>query len=220
MNALNTAITNDYRQTDADAVIDALGSDAAKGGDSLPKLALRCVQWAQDGVKSAADAHYIYNRYTLARTGSETFKGSKDSLKAQVSKLANFLNAGANTNTLAMPIFERGVELLAELPAEETKSTYTALVDLARAVKTATSPLSDEEITAVLLVKEAKAATEETKLKAAAKALEAAMKLRDEAGGAERYEVSAALRSVNEALAILDAEAKALAYQARQRLAA
>ena len=219
MNALNTTLTNDYRRTDAEQVLEALGVDAGRGVDAYPKAFLKCVQLAQDGVFTPGDAHHLYAHYLKGKTGSSVHKGNKDSLKAQVSKLKQALDAGSNTKVLAFPIFERAVELLAELPEDDTKTAAAAYQDLARAVKKAEAPLSDDEITACLLVAEGKPTTEEAKVKQAIKALEAAQKLREDAGEQPRFEVTLAMARLNEALAIIDAEAKALAYATRQRLA-
>jgi hypothetical protein len=218
---MNAILSNDYRRTDGETALEALGTDAGRGVDAYPKAFLKCVQLANDGVFGPADAHHLYAHYLKGKTGSSVHKGNKDSLKAQVSKLKQALDAGSNPNIKnVFSIFERAQELLAELPEDETKTAAAAYQDVARAVKKATAPLSDDEITACLLVSEGKPTTEETKLKQAIKALEAAQKMRDEAGEQPRHEVTIALSRLNEALSIIDAENQRLAFQARQRLAA
>jgi hypothetical protein len=149
---------NDHRFDDLRKVFKSEGANAALGKDALPKLGLQLVRAARDGVVDLVknkhgtgvdDASKLYEEYTKT-AGKALHDHTPDSIKSQVSKMRCFIKAGAHPQaTDPEGTMDRAVELLAEMAAidpKAVKSAYAAYCDVARAIFTSTTDLTDDEI--------------------------------------------------------------------------
>jgi hypothetical protein len=160
--------TNDIREEILRKAIKKLGEQARDGHDSLPRLALRVIKWAEDGLvnpkpKGAKrndkdDAQQLFEWYAEAEGKGGTFAYEPASLKAQVSKLRQVIKCGVMT-TIGHPeiLFERARDIHKQFHTadpKKVKQAYEALVSVARMQlepDNSTSVLTDDQIKAAIL---------------------------------------------------------------------
>ena len=156
---------NDQRVTDMNAEIRKLGREAGTGAESLPKLGLRTIRWAKDGLmddKGAARA--AYEMYRDSDTKRRNVTQPKGSLNAQVSKLNSFRTAGLNKDFDAEAEMNRAVEIGKAFleSGEKIIDVYAAYVKVARMFsdrKPEQGSPTDDELKACFLPAEKKELT-------------------------------------------------------------
>lgn len=151
----NTANRDDLRERLLDDVT-TLGNDAAEGKDALPKLAVRVVRAANDGIISADkakkggkdDATLIYEQYVNAESKAALHEMTDAGRKANVSKMRKLIEFGAYVNADAVDVLDRAVRLRHEMAEAElpVQSAYPAYVSVARAQLDADRDLDDDAI--------------------------------------------------------------------------
>lgn len=140
---------NDMRHADLLKEIRQFGRDSAEGRDALPKLAMRVVLAAAEGVIDADEADDLYKEYVEAETKKAMHERSSNGVKANTSKLRKLIELGSLTYVDGVEIVERAVEVrrtLEEGGAVKVKAVYPALVDVARAQANVDRALTDEEL--------------------------------------------------------------------------
>ena len=134
-----------------------LGEQSGKGSAALPRLGLRVVRAAADGLISTekpktgkSDAVLIYERY--AANDSKHAEHTSGGMKANAAKLNALIGLGCMTTCDGVEIADRAVVLRQEMETNELKPKplFAGLVDVARAQLESDTALSDEAIKAAL----------------------------------------------------------------------
>ena len=185
MTSLAHNAKNDTRFDDLVKDIRQFGRDAAEGKDALPKLAIRVISAADDGVISTYDpkvhgkdnpddAAKIYEEYATSESKKAIHEHSAGGLKANVSKLRQLITFGSNPNCDAMAVTDKALKVRKELSDADikVKGAYPALVDIARAQNAQDTELTDEQIRETVAKGEAEEPTVEKELTAIHKRLE------------------------------------------------
>ena len=136
----------------------AYGKASGAGAAALPRLGLRVVRAAADGLisnekpkdGSKSDAVRIYEKY--AEQDSKHSEHSKGGMKANAAKLNALIGLGCMTTVDGVEIADRTVKLREKMEAEEAKpkALFAGLVDVARAQAEEDQPLTDDAIMAAL----------------------------------------------------------------------
>lgn len=138
--------------------IAAYGRDSGKGAAALPRLGLRVVRAAADGLISTekpknggkSDAVIIYERY--AEQDSKHADHTKGGMKANASKLNALIGLGCMTTVDGVQVADRCVALREQMEGAELKpkALFAGLVDVARAQLEQDTELTDDAIKAAL----------------------------------------------------------------------
>jgi len=205
--ATMSAIINSASIDDAMTFAARLGADKARGGDALPKLAIGACDFAAQGVLKPEHAEAFFTAFVREHSLTSIHDRSDNGLKANVSKLRQFINLGAKFGTDTL---DDAARLYSSLHAggADVKGAYVAYLDVARAQLKSDTLLDESDIEAAMLKGEAKATTEEAKLKQALKAIESAEKLRAEAGLPSRHELGDAAALLTRALTLAEDDRK------------
>lgn len=184
-----------------------LGADKARGGDALPKLAIGACDFAAQGVLKPEHAEAFFTAFVREHSLTAVHDRTDNGLKANVSKLRQFINLGMKYGTDTL---EDAARIYAGLHAggADVKGAYVAYLDVARAQMKSDDMLDSTEIEALVLKGEGKPTTEEAKLKQALKAIESAEKLRAEAGLPSRHELGDAAALLTRALTLAEDDRK------------
>jgi hypothetical protein len=158
MTTLAHSPINDTRFQDLIKDVKAFGKESAEGRDSLPKLAVRIIRAANDGVIDETkgkdgkdDAMRVFEAYA-ANDGKSIYTRSKDSIKSQASKMRVLIRLGRLTNVDGVVVADRAIEFIKEDKAQDKpafKPAFAAILDVARAQTNPehnTVQLSDDEI--------------------------------------------------------------------------
>lgn len=157
---LTHGATNDTRLRDFDLRVNQYGRDSAEGKDALPKFALDFIRAvAEEVVDIKADASKedgaarYFNRYASAEGNKAIHDRSKDSVKAQQSKFRALQKAAANPKWDFIQVSDHAVRAIAQFrkDAIDTKSTYAALVDVAREQMKTDQELTYDEVAVICL---------------------------------------------------------------------
>jgi hypothetical protein len=172
---------NDNRFDDMMKQVRVLGSEAALGRDSLPKLAMTVLNASIDGVISLDkdsegqdDAAKIYAEYVKADSKKAIHDHSANGKKANVSKLRQIVTMGSKTTCEPLTVMENGIKLRKELEAAEqkVKPVYPSMVDIARKQNEQDDALNDDQLREAVLKPDPKAKEEATELTRASKILD------------------------------------------------
>ena len=132
------------------------GADSGKGSAALPRLALRVIRAAADGLISLEkpvsgaggkdDATLIYEAYTAE--DSKQAEHTAGGAKANASKLRQLIALGCMTAVDGVVVADRAVKLREKMEDDELKPKplYAALVDVARKQIDVDTMLSDDSI--------------------------------------------------------------------------
>jgi len=214
MTSLAHSPVNDTRFNDLLKDVKAFGKEASEGRDALPKLAMRVIRAANDGVIDETkgkdgkdDAQRVFEAYA-ANDGKSIYTRTKDSVKSQVSKVRVLIRLGRLTNVDGIAISEKAAKFIKEDKSADKptfKPAFAALVDVARAQ---TNPehnqvaLTDDEIKEACKKPPAKDKKLEDELEAIKKKLQALVTgekgLKDES-----EQVATAYRAIEERLVAL-----------------
>lgn len=131
-----------------------LGKDSGKGAAALPRLGLRVVRAAADGLISTekpkagekSDAVRIYEAY--AANDSKHSEHTNGGLKANAAKLNALIGLGCMTTVDGVEVADRVVSLRDKMEEEELKpkALFAGLVDAARAQMSVDTALTDDAI--------------------------------------------------------------------------
>jgi hypothetical protein len=212
-------MATNYRSVDdLNSLLDDCGVAIAAGKDAWPKAALVACEGAALGHYTADDADAIFGRIVRAANLAAVHERSEGGLKANISKLRQFLHVGAKFGTDTL---ERAAYLYGKLHASgaDLKSAYPAYVDVARAQLKSDALLDDDAIEHAMGKGEAKASTAETKIKQALKAIEAAQKLRASEGERDLPELGDAASLLARALTMVEDERKHREWMASRPVA-
>jgi hypothetical protein len=174
---------NDHRFDDLLKQVGEFGEESAQGKDALPKLFLRVVQAAADGVIDTEkdkhgdgidDAARIYRVYADNEGHKAIHQHTKDGLKANVSKLRCGVRLGLMTSVDGVVVIDRAVTIRGnqEAASNKCKSAYPAYVDVAREQLKQDTELTDDQIKEVVLKPEPAEKDVVVELKAIEKKLE------------------------------------------------
>ena len=162
-------LSNDQRVNDFNKDVRALGRDAGKGVDALPKLGLRLVRAGRDGLAKDEKkfVHDAYDTYVKQLNKKRIHVQTKESRAAQVSKLNQFKLLGEATKFNGEEVADRIVEVFkaANEAGTKTMSCYAAYVAAARAAnaieadKNRTDAPSDDDLRNAMLPAEKKEKT-------------------------------------------------------------
>lgn len=219
---------NDTRFADLMKDVRKLGADTAEGRDAKPRLALRIVRAAADGVidltveKDAAgkplpDAAYnIYDEYLKADSKKAVYEHSKGGVKKGASELRQLIRFGSMTTVDAVDVLNRAVTIHGNLDVKERQSAFPAFLAVAReqlADGQSDTALTDGQIEQAMRKDAAEPKGQADFLKSASKALEKALDAEDgDAALADR--IKSALAEVGACLAYIDSKAKRAALLA------
>jgi hypothetical protein len=138
--------------------IAAYGKDSGRGASALPRLGLRVIRAAADGLISTekpkdgtdSDAVRIYKRY--AEQDSKHAEHTKGGMKANAAKLNALIGLGSMTTVDGVDVAQRCVDLRDKMEAAEQKpkALFAGLVDVARKQMEQDTPLTDDAIEAAL----------------------------------------------------------------------
>lgn len=138
--------------------IAAYGKDSGKGAAALPRLGLRVIRAAADGLISnekpkdgtKSDAVRIYEKY--AEQDSKHAEHSKGGMKANAAKLNALIGLGCMTTVDGVEVADRAVALREKMEGEDLKpkALFAGLVDVARAQMEEDQPLTDDAIMGAL----------------------------------------------------------------------
>lgn len=135
------------------ADIRKFGRQSGEGASALPRLALRVIRAASDGVLSTEkptggkdDATIIYEAYTAE--DSKKAEHSAGGAKANASKLRQLITMGCMTTCDPVDVADRAVRKWNDMTAQELKPKplYAGLVDVARAQCNQDVALTDDGI--------------------------------------------------------------------------
>jgi len=134
------------------------GKDSGKGAAALPRLGMRVIRAASDGLISTekpkdgseSDAVRIYKRY--AEQDSKHAEHTKGGMKANAAKLNALIGLGCMTTVDGVEVASRAVSIRDKMEKEEQKpkALFAGLVDVARKQMEQDSPLTDDAIEAAL----------------------------------------------------------------------
>lgn len=211
-------IRNDNRLADLLSDVRSYARDKASGNDAWPKMIVRTVSAAADGVVSKDDAMMIVETFIEAQGKKAVHERSTDSVKKTKSEMTKVIEFGSLTTVDAVDVMGRAVTLYGNMQVEK-KSAVNAYIQVVRnQLKSPDYALTDDEIEAAMAKDEAKARTIEQQLKAALKAVEAAIKLNEESDAPIALEGATAAKSALEAQIATLARAAEIA-KARAHLA-
>lgn len=138
--------------------IGAYGKASGAGAAALPRLGLRVIRAAADGLISnekpkggeKSDAVRIYERY--AEQDSKHAEHSKGGMKANAAKLNALIGLGCMTTVDGVEVADRAVKLRDKMEKDELKpkALFAGLVDVARAQMEQDQPLTDDAIMGAL----------------------------------------------------------------------
>lgn len=210
--------TNYRTADDLNSLLDDCGVAIAAGKDAWPKAGLLACEGAALGHFTSDDADAIFARIIRAANLAAIHERSEGGLKANISKLRQFLHVGAKFGTDTL---ERAAYLYGKLHASgaDLKSAYPAYVDVCRAQLKADALLDDDAIEHAMGKGEAKASTAESKIKQALKAIEAAQKLRAAEGERDLPELGDAASLLARALTMVEDERKHREWMASRPVA-
>lgn len=129
------------------------GRQSGEGASALPRLALRVIRAAADGILSTEkptggkdDATIIYEAYTAE--DSKKAEHSAGGAKANASKLRQLITMGCMTTCDPVDVADRAVRKWNDMTAQELKPKplYAGLVDVARAQCNQDVALTDDGI--------------------------------------------------------------------------
>lgn len=185
MGNLTTPQTNDHRMSDFMKDVRQFGRDAAEGKDALPKLAIRVVKAAAEGViapydpkvhgkDNPDDTRKVYEEYATSEGNKLIHEHTSGGLKAQVSKLRALTAMGHNPHCDAEQVVDRSLKLHREMRDNDlkVKGVYPALVDVARAQNNSETELTDDQIREAVAKGEGAEPTIEKKVDRARKLLD------------------------------------------------
>ena len=153
-------LPNDQRVADMNAEIRKLGRESGSGAEALPKLGLRVIRWAKDGLMDdKGAARTAYEMYRDSDTRRRNITQPKGSINTQVSKVNSFRTLGLNKVFDGEAEMNRAVEIGKKLleNGEKIIDVYAAYVKVARMLndrEEADGVPTDEELTACFLPKE------------------------------------------------------------------
>lgn len=132
------------------------GKDSGKGAAALPRLGLRVVRAAYDGLisnekpkdGSKSDATRIYEAY--AANDSKHAEHTKGGMKANAAKLNALIGLGCMTTVDGVDVASRAVAIREKLEGADAKpkALFAGLVDVARAQLAQDTALTDAQIEA------------------------------------------------------------------------
>lgn len=181
--ASGAVLTNDTRRDDLIAVAKELGSNEGAGVNSRPELAMKVVEYARVGAIGTDDTKDVWREFLAARAARKgdnrsredaTDRDPQKSFKAQVSKLNQFVRAGALTGVDFGEVLGRAKSYIDANPAL-SGSTFDNMVTIARTQLSKDhkdAPLTDDQIKEALAPKPSEDKTELDYLKGVAKELE------------------------------------------------
>lgn len=173
---------NDTRLDDFMKDVRELGRDAAGGKDALPNLAFKFIRAVADEVIDMAKdadgldgAARVFTTYAASEGKKQIHDRTSDSIKAQISKLRAIGKFAANPKWDAVQVSNDVFTAIQTFKKDgiDTKSTYAALVDVAREQMKVDQQLSSDEVAVLVLpTSNPKEVTLESKLEKIAKQLE------------------------------------------------
>lgn len=221
---------NDTRFNDLINEVKQFGRDAAEGKDALPKLAIRVVRAANDGVISSAspqqpgeldDAAKIYGEYALAESKKAIHEHTAGGRKANESKLRTLIRFGEpRVGIDPVVVLDRAIELRKELQesGEKCKPSYAAFVDVARAQLATDQQLSDDDIALAVIKAPTADKTLEKELEAISKKIDALVSGEGKSGLQDQSEqVIRAGELIKERLAALYGAAQQAEFMAQAK---
>jgi hypothetical protein len=211
-------IRNDNRLSDYLSASKKLAGDKAAGGDAWPKMIVLTVSAAADGVVSPDDAEMIVNTFIEAQGKKSVHDRTTDSVKKTKSEIKKTIEFGALTTVDAVDVIGRAVTIYGNMQVDRKSAVNAYLQVVRNQLKSPDYALTDDEIEAAMAKDEAKARTIEQQLKAALKAVEAAIKLNEESDTPIALEGATAAKSALEAQIATLARAAEIA-KARAHLA-
>lgn len=132
----------------------AYGRDSGKGASALPRLGLRVIRAAADGLISTekpkdgtkSDAVRIYEKY--AENDSKHAEHTKGGMKANAAKLNALIGLGSMTTVDGVEVASRAVAIRERMEANELKpkALFAGLVDVARKQMAQDTALDDNAI--------------------------------------------------------------------------
>ena len=158
-------LPNDQRVADMNAEIRKLGREAGTGAEALPKLGLRVLRWAKDGLMDdKGSSRAAYEMYRDSDTRRRSVTQPKGSLNSQVSKVNSFRTLGLNKDIDGEADMNRAVEIGKKLleDGEKIIDVYAAYVKTARMLndrKPEQGEVTDDELKACFLPAEKKELT-------------------------------------------------------------
>ena len=177
----SNAQSNTVGRDEYEAQVREFGRLAAQGKDSLPMLAVATVRASANGyidtVKDANgvdDAHRVYSEYAKANSKKAVHEHTKDGVKANASKVRQFIEFGALTTCDPIDVLNRAIVLRKEMVAAEEKvrPAYHGYLEVARTQKGVDRPLTDDELKHAVRKPAAEDKTEEGELEKAHKILD------------------------------------------------
>lgn len=179
---LTHSSTNDTRLADYMKTVREDGRLRAQGRDSLPNLGIRFIRAVADEVLDIAKdadgmdaAARIFTEFANSDNNKSVHDRSPDSVKAQISKLRALQKFASNPKWDAVQVGNDVIAAIEDYRKDQidTKSTYAALVDVAREQLKSDTQLTASEIGVLVLPTTAvKEVTLESKLEKIAKAIE------------------------------------------------
>lgn len=203
---------NDTRLKDFFKDIRKFGAESGTGKDALPKLALRVVRAAADGVidleldpdtkKDAAAV--IYEQYASAESSKAVH--SKDGTKANISKLRQLVKFGVMTTIDPVEVMNEAVQVREKMieAEEKVKPAYLSFLDIAREQLGTTTQLDSDDLRGIIAKGEAAPKELETILKGLEKTLEGLV------SGENRHKIKDTSVEVEDALRAIQGRIKAL----------
>ena len=212
-------IRNDNRLADFLSDARNYARDKASGNDAWPKMIVRTVSAAADQVIGPDDAELIVNTFIEAQGKKAVHERSTDSVKKTKSEIKKTIEFGALTTVDAVDVMGRAVTIYGNMQAER-KSPVNAYLQVVRnQLKQPDYALTDDEIERAMAKDEAKGRTIEQHLKAALKAVEAALKANEESDEPMTLEGATAAKAALESQ-IANLEHAAKVAEAKAALAA
>lgn len=179
---LTHGATNDTRLKDYMATVREDGRLRAQGRDSLPNVAIRFIRAVADEVIDTAKdadgmdaAARVFTAFADADGAKSVHDRSPDSVKAQISKLRALQKFASNPKWDAVQVGNDVVIAIEDYRKDQidTKSTYAALVDVAREQLKSDTQLTSSEIGVLVLpTTNVREVTLESKLEKIAKQIE------------------------------------------------
>lgn len=181
MTSLAHNTNNDTRLSDLMTEVREFGRESAEGKDALPKLALRVVRAAADGVLTLDkdkdgldDAARVYDEYAKAESKKAVHDHTANGKKANVSKLRSLVKMGAMTTCDPVDVLNRAhVARQAMIAADEkVRPAYAAFVTIAREQLDKDVDLDDDTLKACIVKPATKSRELEQELESIQKRLE------------------------------------------------
>lgn len=147
-------LTKEQMLRDFNRDVASYGKDSGKGASALPRLGLRVIRAAYDGLISnekpkngaKSDAVRIYEAYT--QNDSKHAEHTKGGMKANAAKLNALIGLGAMVTVDGVEVANRAVDIREKMESAEAKpkALFAGLVDVARAQMGQDTPLTDAQI--------------------------------------------------------------------------